>query len=74
MGTLYLYGDDLVTRIQNLEIIYMTGVHVGVTIQPLTTILLITIHIIHYTHHCYYAINSINAFICAWALLPHHAW
>ena len=36
-------------------------VHVCITIQPLTTILLITIHIIHYVHPRDYAINSINA-------------
>ena len=30
-------------------------VHVRVTMYPLTTILLITLNIIHYTHHRYYA-------------------
>ena len=35
---------------------------------PLTTILLIAIHIIHYTHHRYYTISSIYT-ICTWAPL-----
>ena len=45
------------TSITNLS----QHVHVRVTMYPLTTILLITIHIIHYTHHRYYAYNEHNA-------------